>query len=89
MRHTRRKAARSAAAAAKNRLPRSVNNDGNLTRAAAMADEINYVVGNAATLQIQALWRRSLVRERTYLELKAVWRRSLIPSSRSTTTTIR
>ena len=44
-----------------------------------MADEINYVVGNAATLKIQALWRRSLVRERTYLELKAVWEKIFDP----------
>ena len=44
-----------------------------------MADEINYVVGNAATLKIQALWRRSLVRERTYVELKAVWEKIFDP----------
>ena len=42
-----------------------------------MADEINYAVGNAAVLKIQGLWRRALVRERTYLELKAVWEKIL------------
>ncbi|CAH0375508.1 unnamed protein product [Pelagomonas calceolata] len=44
-----------------------------------MADEINYAVGNAAVLKIQSLWRRSLVRERTYLELKAVWEKIFDP----------
>ena len=44
-----------------------------------MADEINYAVGNAAVLKIQGLWRRALVRERTYLELKAVWEKIFDP----------
>ena len=44
-----------------------------------MADEINYAVGNAAVLKIQGLWRRALVRERTYVELKAVWEKIFDP----------
>ena len=44
-----------------------------------MADEINYAVGNAAVLKIQGLWRRAIVRERTYVELKAVWEKIFDP----------
>ena len=44
-----------------------------------MADEINYAVGNAAVLKIQGLWRRALVRERTYVELKQVWEKIFDP----------